>query len=57
MATYSWKQSPELMARLTKAQNGLKAPIDIMTFAGFFDSEDELQKHVEYYEDQVRSQK
>jgi hypothetical protein len=53
MKTWTWKQSPELMARLAKAQNAIKAPIDIMTFAGFCESEAELARHVEYYEEQV----
>lgn len=47
--TWTWKQSPDLMARLVKAQNR-NTHIDIMTFAGFCDSEAELQRHVESYE-------
>lgn len=54
MDTWNWKQSPELMARLRTAQNSLKAPIDIMTFVAFMNSEDELRRHVEHYE-QVQS--
>lgn len=53
---WTWKQSPELMARLTAAQNALTTPIDIMTYAGFCGSEEALRKHVERYETQVREQ-
>jgi hypothetical protein len=49
--SWSWKQSPELMDRLAQAQNSPKnSNVDIMTFAGFCDTEAALQKHVEYYE-------
>lgn len=48
-----WKSNPDLMDRLTAAQNALRAPIDIVTFAGFCDSRDELLAHVERYEAQV----
>ena len=47
---WNWRQSPDLMARLRKAQNSIKAPIDIMTFVAFTNSEAELKAHVEYYE-------
>ncbi len=48
---WSWKQSPELMARLADAQNHPRNENqDIMTIVGFFDSEDRLRAHVEYYE-------
>ena len=47
---FTWKQAPDLMARLTVAQNSIKAPIDIITFAAFCKSRDELQRHVEHYE-------
>ena len=50
---WSWKQSPELMARLNKAQNALRTPIDIVTYAGWCETEAALQAHVEYYEAQV----
>lgn len=53
---WNWKQSPELMARLTKAQNNLHTPIDILTFAGWCETEAALQSHVEYYEAQVAAQ-
>ena len=56
MTKWTWKQSPELMARLATAQNALEAPIDITTFAGFCDSEDELRRHVEHYESRVVAQ-
>jgi hypothetical protein len=41
------------MERLTRAQNALRAPVDIMTYAGFCGSEDALRAHVERYEAQV----
>jgi hypothetical protein len=56
MNTWTWKQSPELIARLTKAQNNLRTPIDIMTFAGWCETEAALQAHVEYYEAEVAAQ-
>lgn len=46
---FSWRNENELMARLTKAQNRL-ADIDIMTFAAFCDSREELESHVVRYE-------
>lgn len=49
---WNWKQSPDLMARLTKAQNR-NSHIDIMTFAGWCETEAALQAHVEYYEAKV----
>ena len=46
-----WKANPDLIARLTKAQNHpANAFIDIMTIAGFFASRAELLAHVERYE-------
>lgn len=48
-----WKQNPDLMDRLTAAQNALRTPIDILSFAGMCDSRGELQRHVERYEAQV----
>lgn len=46
-----WKQNPELMARLAKAQNH-EANInqDIMTFCAFFETREQLVRHVECYE-------
>lgn len=50
-ARWSWKNHPDLMARLTTAQNHPKnIRQDIMTCVGFFDSEAELIRHVEFYE-------
>ena len=47
-ARFTWKDAPDLMARLTKAQNSpALVSSDVMTFAGFCDSRDELQAHVE----------
>lgn len=45
-----WKQNPDLMDRLIAAQNSLRTPIDIVSFAGMCDSRDELLAHVERYE-------
>lgn len=48
---WTWKDSPELMARLRKAQNApINSHTDILTFAGFCGSAEALQRHVEYYE-------
>ena len=48
---WSWKQSPELMARLNSAQNHpANSNVDITTYAGFCDSEDDLARHVAHYE-------
>ncbi len=45
---WSWKDSPELMARLIAAQNsGKHENQDIVTFAGWCGSEAELRSHVE----------
>lgn len=53
---WTWRNAPDLMERLTRAQNALKTPIDIVTFAGFCDSRAELEAHVVRYEDQVAAQ-
>ncbi|MDI4667080.1 hypothetical protein K9U40_22550 [Xanthobacter autotrophicus] len=46
-----WRQSPDLMVRLTTAQNHpANARTDIMTFAGMCDSREELERHVARYE-------
>lgn len=45
-----WRDNPDLMARLTAAQNVLQH-IDIVTFAGMCDSREELLRHVEHNED------
>lgn len=46
-----WQANPDLMARLTRAQNHpANVRSDIVTFAGFCDSRDELARHVERYE-------
>ena len=49
-----WKNNPELMARLTTAQNH-EANInqDIMTFCAFFDTVEELERHVKHYEERA----
>jgi hypothetical protein len=53
---FSWKNEPELMARLTTAQDSLNTPIDIVTFAGMCASREELERHVAYYEQRVAQQ-
>lgn len=54
MVTFSWKDEPELMARLIEAQNHpANLMIDIMTFAGFCASRDMLNTHVIRYEQKV----
>ena len=52
----AWRQNPDLMDRLTQAQNAMRAPIDIMTFAGMCDSREELERHVVRYERIVSEQ-
>ena len=48
---WSWKNEPELMARLQDAQNDDRnINRDIMTFAGLCSNREELQRHVERYE-------
>lgn len=54
---FSWTQAPDLIARLTTAQNVLLTPIDIMTFAHWCSSRDELERHVLRYEAVVAEQK
>jgi exoribonuclease II len=49
MAKFSWRDATDLMARLEKAQNRY-ACVDIMTFAGFCESREELERHVARYE-------
>lgn len=47
----TWKANPDLMARLTTAQNHpANITQDIMSFAGFCDSRAELMAHVVRYE-------
>jgi hypothetical protein len=49
-----WKSNPELMARLGKAQNHpANINQDIMTFCAFFDTVEELERHVVHYEDRA----
>lgn len=51
MDKFSWKQAPDLMDRLGRAQNHPKLEnIDIMTFAGFCESREALERHVLHYE-------
>lgn len=49
-----WRNNPDLIARLTAAQNHpANIRQDIMTFAGFCDSREELLAHVERAEARV----
>jgi hypothetical protein len=44
---FSWKDAPDLMARLQAAQNHPgNLTRDVMTFAGFCDTREELESHV-----------
>ena len=55
MATI-WKDCPDLMLRLTDAQNHPAFEHqDVLTFAAFCDTRDELTRHVENCEHLVRS--
>lgn len=52
---FTWRDAPDLMAALTKAQNApVNSNIDIMSFAGFCESREELEAHVCRYE--IRAQ-
>jgi hypothetical protein len=51
MAQFSWKNAPDLMDRLSSTQNApCNCVIDIMTFAGFCTSREQLETHVSRYE-------
>ncbi len=51
-AKFSWTQAPDLMDRLTYVQNHWSnANQDIVTFAGWCSSREELEKHVIRYEE------
>jgi hypothetical protein len=52
---FSWKDAPDLMDALARAQNHpANIGQDIMTFAGMCDSRDELELHLCRYE--IRAQ-
>lgn len=54
-ARFSWKDAPDLMDRLTSAQNSpAHENHDIMTFAGFMTSREELQAYVESNEERAQ---
>jgi hypothetical protein len=54
--SFSWKDAPDLMARLNAAQNSPKNwNADITTFAGMCDSRQQLENHVAYYEAKAAS--
>lgn len=54
--TFSWKDAPDLMDRLTTAQNhDANLAIDIMTWARLCGSRAELEHHVSYYEERAAS--
>jgi hypothetical protein len=46
---FSWRDAPDLMARLTRCQNQIDNQ-DILTFAGFFTDREQLERHVVHYE-------
>ena len=47
----TWKANPDLMERLTKAQNNpVHEHIDVLSWAGMCDDRAELLRHVEYCE-------
>jgi hypothetical protein len=49
--TWSWRQEPELMERLRNVQNDpANEHQDILTIVGFFESREELERHVVRYE-------
>ncbi len=51
LTAWTWKNEPELMARLLKVQNTEKQQAqDIMTIVGFFSSREQLEAHVTRYE-------
>ena len=52
----TWKSNPDLMARLVTAQNHpTNIRQDIVTFAGFCSSREELERHVQRYEEYVQN--
>ena len=43
----AWRSNPDLMDRLTEAQNSVALQnVDVMTWAGMCDSREELERHV-----------
>jgi hypothetical protein len=51
MAQFSWKDAPDLMDALGHTQNApCNCNIDIMTFAGFCTTREQLETHVRHYE-------
>lgn len=51
MKAFSWRDAPDLMDRLVRCQNHpSNTTTDILTIAGFFDSREELQRHVDFCE-------
>lgn len=56
MAQFSWKDAPDLMDALARCQNSpLYANQDIMTFAGFCESRDELEGYLARHEIRVQN--
>ena len=52
-ASFTFLSAPDLMERLIAAQNAMACrgeQIDIVSFAGFCDSREELERHVARYE-------
>jgi hypothetical protein len=47
MAKFSWKDAPDLIEALTRCQNSkFNANRDILSFAGFCESRDELEAYL-----------
>ena len=56
MTKFSWKDAPDLIADLTRCQNSpCNANQDILTFAGFCESLDELELYVAREEIRVQN--
>jgi hypothetical protein len=56
LTNFSYRNEPELLARLIRAQNSLERPVDIVTYAGWCETADALRAHVERYEAIVAAQ-
>lgn len=56
MAQFSWKDAPELIQALTRAQNSpCNENRDILSFAGFMESREELELYVARHEITVQN--
>jgi hypothetical protein len=56
LTNFSYRDEPELLARLIRAQNALERPVDILTYAGWCETAAALRAHVERYEAVVTAQ-